>query len=51
MHRYVRGRARSDDEAEDGFVEAAAQLQRVPGADGSVLAWLYTVAQRRLADS
>ncbi len=52
--RYLRRHTGSQDEAEDlaqaVFVEAAAHLQRVPRADGSVLAWLYIVAQRRLAD-
>jgi RNA polymerase sigma-70 factor, ECF subfamily len=54
IYRYLRRRTHSDDEAEElaqtVFVEAAARLDRfTPGAT-PVLAWLYTVAQRRLVD-
>jgi RNA polymerase sigma-70 factor, ECF subfamily len=54
VYRYVRKRSRSHEQAEDlaqdVFAAAAAAL---PGEDGDqppVLAWLYTVAQRRFAD-
>jgi RNA polymerase sigma-70 factor, ECF subfamily len=54
VYRYIRRRTRSDEEAEEiaqvVFVDAAARLEHFrPGAT-PVLAWLYTVAQRRLAD-
>lgn len=53
VFRYLRRRVPSEDEAEElaqvVFAEAARRLDRVAG-DAPVLAWLYTVAQRRLAD-
>ena len=54
LFRYVRRRTPDDFEAEDVtqavFVDAAQRLgDFTPGAS-PVLAWLYTVAQRRLAD-
>jgi RNA polymerase sigma factor (sigma-70 family) len=54
VYRYVRRRNRSHVQAEDiaqeVFAEAAARLgPEVPGAPPA-LAWLYTVAKRRLAD-
>jgi RNA polymerase sigma-70 factor, ECF subfamily len=54
VYRYIRRRTGSDEEAEEiaqiVFVDAAARLHHFrPGAT-PVLAWLYTVAQRRLAD-
>ena len=54
IYRYLRRRTGSDDEAEElaqaVFADAAARLESFrPGAT-PVLAWLYTVAQRRLAD-
>lgn len=54
IYRYLRRRTDSDDEAEElaqsVFVEAAARLDRVKPGAAPVLAWLYTVAQRRLVD-
>jgi RNA polymerase sigma-70 factor (ECF subfamily) len=55
VYRFVRRRSRSDADAEDVtqevFADAAAALDRFrPGAP-PLLAWLYTVAQRRLADA
>jgi RNA polymerase sigma-70 factor (ECF subfamily) len=54
LYGFVRRRTASDVEAEDVvaevFADAAAALERFrPGAT-PVLAWLYTVARRRLAD-
>lgn len=54
LFRYIRRRTPDDFEAEDVtqavFVDAAQRLgDFTPGAS-PVLAWLYTVAQRRLAD-
>lgn len=53
VFRYLRRRVPSEDEAEElaqvVFAEAARRLDRVAG-DAPVLPWLYTIAQRRLAD-
>lgn len=54
VYRYLRRRTRSADEAEElaqmVFVEAAARLEHFKPGTTPVLAWLYTVAQRRLVD-
>jgi len=54
VFRYLRRRVPSDHEAEDlaqiVFVDAARRLEDFKSGDAPVLAWLYTVAQRRLAD-
>ena len=54
VYRFLRRRTESDDAAEDlaqaVFADAAARLQRREDEDPPVLAWLYTVARRRLAD-
>jgi RNA polymerase sigma-70 factor (ECF subfamily) len=54
IYRYVRRRSASDADAEDVtqevFADAAAALDRFKPGSPPVLAWLYTVAQRRLAD-
>jgi RNA polymerase sigma-70 factor (ECF subfamily) len=54
IYRYLRRRTHSDDEAEElaqiVFVEAAARLEHFKPGATPVLAWLYTVAQRRLVD-
>lgn len=55
IYRYVRRRARSEADAEDitqeVFADAAAALERLaPLTESHALAWLYTVAQRRIAD-
>lgn len=54
VYRYVRRRARSREDAEDltqaVFAEAAFCLERSTAESGSTLAWLYTVAKRRLID-
>ena len=55
VFRYVRRRTRSRAEAEDltqeVFADAAAALERIAVlSDRQTLAWLYTVAKRRLAD-
>lgn len=54
IYRFVRRRSRSREDAEDVtqivFVEAAANLTRVYADGRSPLAWLYTVASRRLID-
>lgn len=55
VYRFVRRRTDTDDEAEEiaqsVFAHAAARLD--PDREGSapLLAWLYTVAQRRLVDA
>ena len=53
IFRYIRRQAGSD-EAEDltqaVFADAAARLRHFQPGPTPVLAWLYTVAQRRLAD-
>jgi DNA-directed RNA polymerase specialized sigma24 family protein len=55
IFRYVRSRTASDAEAEDiaqtVFAEAAARLDSSAQSSAPVLAWLYTVAQRRLIDA
>jgi RNA polymerase sigma-70 factor (ECF subfamily) len=54
LYRYVRVRVRSDDEAEDlvaqVFTEAVPALGRLRWQGRPVLAFLYTIAGRRLAD-
>jgi len=54
IYRFVRRRSGSREDAEDMtqtvFVEAAANLTRVYADGRSPLAWLYTVASRRLID-
>jgi RNA polymerase sigma-70 factor (ECF subfamily) len=55
IYRYVRRRSATHEDAEDlaqmVFVEAAARLEHFKPGATPVLAWLYTVAQRRLADA
>jgi RNA polymerase sigma-70 factor (ECF subfamily) len=52
--RYLRRRTDSAEEAEDlaqaVFADAAERLRDFKAGPAPVLAWLYTVAQRRLAD-
>lgn len=54
LYRYIRRRTPDDFEAEDVaqavFADAAQRLADFKPGDSPVLAWLYTVAQRRLAD-
>jgi RNA polymerase sigma factor (sigma-70 family) len=54
VYRYIRRRTGSDEEAEEiaqiVFVDASARLEHFKPGATPVLAWLYTVAQRRLAD-
>lgn len=54
VYRYVRRRTRSREDAEDitqtVFAEAIVGLERSAAASPPVLAWLYTVARRRLID-
>jgi RNA polymerase sigma-70 factor (ECF subfamily) len=54
IFRYVRRRTPDDHEAEEVtqlvFADAARGLERFKPGAAPVLAWLYTVAQRRLAD-
>lgn len=54
VYRYVRRRSLSHEQAEDltqeVFAAAAAALPSENVGDPPVLAWLYTVAQRRFAD-
>jgi RNA polymerase sigma factor (sigma-70 family) len=54
VYRYVRRRTRSREDAEDitqtVFAEAVAGLERSSATSPPVLAWLYTVARRRLID-
>jgi len=54
VYRFLRRRTESDHVAEDlaqaVFADAAARLRRVEHGDAPVLAWLYTVARRRLVD-
>jgi RNA polymerase sigma-70 factor (ECF subfamily) len=54
VYRYVRRRTRSREDAEDltqtVFAEAVSGLEEAAGGSGSALAWLYTVAKRRLID-
>jgi RNA polymerase sigma-70 factor (ECF subfamily) len=53
--RFVRRHAPSDVEAEEitqsVFAQAAARLDEVKAASPPTIAWLYTVAQRRLIDA
>jgi RNA polymerase sigma-70 factor (ECF subfamily) len=55
VYRFVRSRTASDAEAEDiaqtVFTEAATRLDSFKPGATPVLAWLYTVAQRRLIDA
>jgi RNA polymerase sigma-70 factor (ECF subfamily) len=55
IYRYVRRRSATHEDAEDlaqmVFMEAAARLEHFKPGATPVLAWLYTVAQRRLADA
>lgn len=52
--RYLPRRTRTGEEAEDlaqaVFADAAERLREFEAGSTPVLAWLYTVAQRRLAD-
>ena len=54
IFRYVRRRTSSDEQAEDltqaVFADAAERLRFVSPGTPPILAWLYTVAQRRLVD-
>jgi len=54
VFRFVRKRTASDEDAEDiaqmVFADAAARLDDFKPGSSPVLAWLYTVAQRRLID-
>ena len=54
VFRYLRRRLPSDHEAEElaqlVFADAARRLEEFRAGATPVLAWLYTVAQRRLAD-
>jgi len=54
VYSFVRRRAESDAEAEDVtaavFADAAEALGRFRPGPSPVLAWLYTVARRRLID-
>ena len=54
IYRYVRRRSRSDSDAEDVaqdvFADAARALASFEPSEGPPIAWLYTVAQRRLID-
>jgi RNA polymerase sigma-70 factor (ECF subfamily) len=54
VYGFVRRRTASDADAEDVvaevFADAAAGLERFEPGPTPVLAWLYTVARRRLAD-
>jgi RNA polymerase sigma-70 factor (ECF subfamily) len=55
IYRYVRRRSRSDADAQDitqeVFEAAAYALERSKPGGPPILAWLYTVAQRRLVDA
>ena len=54
VYGYIRRRSASAEQAEDltqaVFVEAVARLDGFRSGSSPVLAWLYTVARRRLAD-
>jgi RNA polymerase sigma-70 factor, ECF subfamily len=54
VYRYVRRRARTREDAEDVtqtvFTDAVSRLAHVAPDSPLVLAWLYTVARRRLID-
>jgi RNA polymerase sigma factor (sigma-70 family) len=55
VYRYIRRRTGDDDRAEDltqeVFAAAAAALPTEGDGRPPILAWLYTVAQRRFADA
>lgn len=55
VYRFLRRRTDSDEAAEDlaqaVFADAAVRLRHLEGEGPPVLAWLYTVARRRLIDS
>lgn len=55
VYRFLRRRTESDEAAEDlaqaVFADAAARLRHLEHEGPPVLAWLYTVARRRLIDS
>ena len=54
VFRYLRRRTETEEQAEEltqaVFVDAAERLHHFQPGSAPVLAWLYTVAQRRLAD-
>ncbi len=54
VYRYLRRRTGSADQAEEltqeVFADAAAALARLPSPPTEMLAWLYTIAQRRFID-
>jgi RNA polymerase sigma-70 factor (ECF subfamily) len=54
IYRYLRRRTgdpdRAEDLAQEVFADAAAALSRGDSQPESMLAWLYTIAQRRFAD-
>ena len=54
VYRFLRRRTESDEVAEDlaqaVFADAAARFHQLEHEDSPVLAWLYTVARRRLVD-
>jgi RNA polymerase sigma-70 factor, ECF subfamily len=54
VYRFLRRRTESDEVAEDlaqaVFADAATRLRRLEHDDPPILAWLYTVARRRLVD-
>ncbi len=54
IYRYLRRRTgdadRAEDLAQEVFADAAAALARGDWRPASMLAWLYTIAQRRFAD-
>lgn len=54
IYRYLRRRTgdadRAEDLAQEVFADAAAALSRGDWRPASMLAWLYTIAQRRFAD-
>ena len=55
IYRFLRRRTDSDEAAEDlaqaVFLDAAARLRHLKADGPPVLAWLYTVARRRLIDN
>ena len=55
VYRFLRRRTESDEQAEEltqaVFADAAARLHEFEPGATPVLAWLYTVAQRRLVDA
>ncbi len=50
LHRRTRDADRAEDLAQEVFADAAAALSRGDLRPASMLAWLYTIAQRRFAD-